>query len=558
MHKIRKHLLPVITVLMTFTLLLAACAAPAPAPASGDDTAASDAASDAPAAKGGDLMIAFPASSEPASLDGHIDPYQPAWLFNSFVADPLVILNNEGEYQPALATAWSSNEEGTSWTFELRDDVIFQDGTPFNAEAVKYNVERILAPETASAQMANDLGPISSVEVVDEFTVQLNYDEPWVTVLDAARRMPLWSPAAAEEYGLADFDKHLVGAGPFILEEWIPNDSIRFVKWEEYGGWNSIMNEPGPAHLDSVTIKFIGEAAVLGSVVSTGDAHIARELPSAYIEDYKDQEGFEFITGYQAGTGLQMVFNTRNAPLNIAEFRQALNYGTDQTAINDLLYDGTYLESYGPVNVVHPCHWDGATEMYGFDPEQAAALLESVGYVDGDGDGIREANGVEGVEDGTPLSLRWSVLHHEEIGEAVQAQWRQLGIDLQVEKVPGPVQLERVNARDFDIIYERQRSPDPMILDMIWNSRWDEPGGWAWTGFANEELDTLVGQLRTVSDNTERCAIAEQAQQIILENAVMLPTLSQPVFYALNANVKEFQLASEGNYFFIHNTYIEE
>lgn len=553
MHK-KQKMYTLATLLVILVLALAACTAPAAPTSSGDEATTSGAS----ATKGGDLVIAFPASSEPASLDGHIDPYQPAWLFDSFVSDPLVILDNNGEYQPALATSWSSNEEGTSWTFELRDDVIFQDGTPFNAEAVKFNIERILDPETASAQMANDLGPVESVEVVDEFTVQINYGEPWVTVLDVARRMPLWSPTAASEYSLADFDKHLVGTGPFTLEEWVPNDRIVFAKWEDYGGWNSIANHEGPAYLDSVTIRFIGESAVLGSVVSTGDAHVARELPSAYIEDYKDQDGYEFITGYQAGTGLQMIFNTRNAPLNILEFRQALNYGTDQTAINDLLYDGTYLESFGPVNVVHPCHWDGAKELYGYDPEKAAELLEAVGYVDTDGDGIREASGVEGVEDGTDLTLRWSVLHHEEIGEAVQAQWRQLGIDLQVEKVPGPVQLERVNARDFDIIYERQRSPDPMILDMIWNSRWDEPGGWAWTGFVNEDLDSLVGQLRSVSDNAARCDLAEQAQQIILENAVMLPTLSQPVFYAMSSKVKDFQLASEGNYFFIHNTYIEE
>ncbi len=539
-----------VIVLSTFVLLLAACVAPA-----ATETAATDAA---PGAKGGDLVIAFPANSEPASLDGQIDPYQPTWLFNSFVADPLVILSKEGTYEPALATAWTSNEDGTSWTFTLRDDVTFQDDTPFNAEAVKYNVERILAPETASAQMANDLGPIASVDVVDEFTVQFNYSEPWVTVLDAARRMPIWSPTAAAQYSLADFDKHLVGTGPFILEEWLINDSIRFTKWEGYGGWNSIANHEGPAYLDSVTIKFIGEAAVLGSVVSTGDATIARELPSAYIEDYKDQDGFVFITGYQAGTGLQMVMNVRNAPLSLLEVRQALNYATDQAAVNELIFDGNYLESFGPLNTVHPCHWDGAMEMYEFDPAKAIELLEGVGYRDEDGDGIREAYGIDGLADGMPLTLRWNTLHHQEIGEAVQAQWREIGVDLQVEVLPGPIQLERVNARDFDLMYERQRSPDPMILDMIWNSRWDEPGGWAWTGYVNEELNALVGQLRTVSDNAARCEIAHQAQQIILENAVMLPTLSQPVFYALNESVKDFELASEGNYFFLHNTYIEE
>ncbi|MCB0046566.1 MAG: hypothetical protein KDD92_14170 [Caldilineaceae bacterium] len=540
-------------VMLVLTLALAACAS-TPAPA------ATESGSDGAAAgeKGGDLVIAFPASSEPASLDGHIDPYQPTWLFDSFVADPLLVQMPDGSYMPALAESWETSEDGLTWTFHLRDNVTFQDGTPFNAEAVKYNIERVRAPETQSAQMANDLGPIASVEVVDEFTVQINYDEIWVTLLDALRRMPIWSPAAAEEAGLANFDKHLVGAGPFLMEEWVPNDRIVFRKWEDYGGWNSIQNHEGPAYLDSVTISFIGEDAVLGSVVSTGAADIARELPTAYIEDYRDQDGYEFITGYQAGTGLQMVINVRNAPLNILEVRQALEYGTDQAAANDLLYDGTYLVSYGPLNVVHPCYWDGVEEMYPYDPEQAKQLLESVGYRDEDGNGIREAHGVPGVEDGTPLTLRWTVLHHEEIGEAIQAQWREIGVDLALELVPGPVQLERVNARDFDLIYERQRSPDPMILDMVWNSRWDEPGGWAWTGFVDATLDETVSQLRTNPDMAARCELAAQAQQIIMENAAVLPTLSQPVFYGLNDGVKDFQLASEGNYFYLHNTYIQD
>ncbi|MCB9139085.1 MAG: hypothetical protein H6642_12125 [Caldilineaceae bacterium] len=540
-------------VMLVLTLALAACAS-TPAPA------ATESGSDGAAAggKGGDLVIAFPASSEPASLDGHIDPYQPTWLFDSFVADPLLVQMPDGSYMPALAESWETSEDGLTWTFHLRDDVTFQDGTPFNAEAVKYNIERVRAPETQSAQMANDLGPIASVEVVDEFTVQINYDEIWVTLLDALRRMPIWSPTAAEEAGLANFDKHLVGAGPFLMEEWAPNDRIVFRKWEDYGGWNSIQNHEGPAYLDSVTISFIGEDAVLGSVVSTGAADIARELPTAYIEDYRDQDGYEFITGYQGGTGLQMVINVRNAPLNILEVRQALEYGTDQAAVNDLLYDGTYLVSYGPLNVVNPCYWDGVEEMYPYDPEQAKQLLESVGYRDEDGDGIREAHGVSGVEDGTPLTLRWTVLHHEEIGEAIQAQWREIGVDLALELVPGPVQLERVNARDFDLIYERQRSPDPLILDMVWNSRWDEPGGWAWTGFVDATLDETVSQLRTNPDMAARCELAAQAQQIIMENAVTLPTLSQPVFYGLNDGVKDFQLAFEGNYFYLHNTYIQD
>ena len=502
------------------------------------------------------LIMAWDASHEPASLDGHIEPYQGAWLIDSFIADPLVILGPDGEFHPALASSWTSSKRADEWTFTLRNDVTFQDGTPFNADALKYNIERILDPATQSAEMAAHIGPIETVEVVDDYTVTLHYRVPWVTALDGFRRAPIWSPTAAKKWGVKEFDRHLVGAGPFTLKEWVPNDHVTLEKWEDYGGWNSISDAPGAARLDRVTIRFIGEGAVLGNVVRTRHAHIAVNLPTAYIDDYRDKEGFRLIKGYQAGTGLAMVMNLRKPPFDNLEFRQALLYGTDQAAANDLLYDGNYLTSYGPLNTVHPCHWDGNADVYPHDPEKARSLLERVGYTDRDGDGMREAHGVAGVPDGTPLSFRWTILHSEEIGEAIQAQWRGLGINLVVEKVPGPVQLERVNARDFELMYERARSPDPLLLDQVWNSAHDVVGGWAWSGFVNAELDDIVGRLRVVPEKEARCELAYQAQKMIMDNALMLPTLSEPVFYAVSEKVAGFQLMSEGQFFFLHNTHL--
>src|SRR5688572_17394093 len=82
-------------------------------------------------AQDGHLTIAFRANQEPASLDGHIDPYQSTWLFNSFVADPLLILDDKGKYQPTLAQSWESTPDGKTWLFKLKQGVKFQDGTPF-------------------------------------------------------------------------------------------------------------------------------------------------------------------------------------------------------------------------------------------------------------------------------------------------------------------------------------------------------------------------------------------------------------------------------------------
>ena len=228
---------------------------------------------------GGSLTIAFRANQEPASLDGHIDPYQSTWLFNSFVADPLLILDDKGKYQPALAESWETAPDGKSWTFKLRSGVKFQDGTPFDAAAVKYNLERIIDPKTASVQLKSDVGPIKSVEVVDPLTVKINYETPWVTLLDALRRTPIWSPIAAEKHGLANFQRNLVGTGPFLFGEWIKNDRMVFKRWPEYGGWNPMSKHKGPAKLDQVTVRFIGENAVLTNVVKQGSAQVGFNLP---------------------------------------------------------------------------------------------------------------------------------------------------------------------------------------------------------------------------------------------------------------------------------------
>src|SRR4029453_16906888 len=95
-------------------------------------------------------------------------------------------------------------------------------------------------PKTASAQLKNDLGPMKTIEIVDPLTIKVTYDTPWVSLLDALRRTPIWSPTAAEKHGLANFQRNQVGAGPFTFVEWVPNDRIVFRRWAEYGGWNAV------------------------------------------------------------------------------------------------------------------------------------------------------------------------------------------------------------------------------------------------------------------------------------------------------------------------------
>ena len=126
--------------------------------------------------------------------------------------------------------------------------------------------------------------------------------------------------------------------------------------------------------------------------------------------------------------------------LNDVRVRQALQFAKDAPAINDTLYDGLYQASDGALNNIHPCYWDGSAKLYPHDPAKAAALLDEAGWLD-DGTGIRKAKGVEGVADGTPLTIRWTTLHHQEIGEVVQAPVSYTHLDVykgQAQGLAGP------------------------------------------------------------------------------------------------------------------------
>ncbi len=323
--------------------------------------------------RGGHLVIAFNGNAEPASLDGQIDPFQSAWLINSLPSDFIAFTHPEtGAIEPFLATGWDIEDEGRTWTFYLRDDVHFQDGERFDAEALKYNFERIKAPETASAQAADELGPIVAMEVVDTYTLRLRYDRPWINLLNAMIRIPIWSPAALAMYPPGEFDHHLVGTGPFKLVEWVPNSHVTFERWDEYNWGPSIKESAGPAYLERVTMRFISENSVRGQIITTGEANMIQDLPSQYVADYRDQPGYELLMGFQAGTGLQFVMNVRKAPLDDLRVRQAIRYAVNAEMINELAHDGLYQIAYGPLTPSHPCVLEELSGAYPTDQARVA------------------------------------------------------------------------------------------------------------------------------------------------------------------------------------------
>ena len=491
-----------------------------------------------PEPSGGDLVIAMDGSSEPALLDGHIDPYAVTYWLNEFMTGELLCLDTDLELKPYLAKDWKVSDDGLSITFYLRDDVTFTDGTPFNAEAVKYNVERILAPETASVLRAQGIEPLDYAEVVDDYTIVMHLKEVNVAFLSAVTDAPIWSPTAAEQYGLGEFADHLTGCGPYMFEENMVRDHVTVVRNPDFKWPSACSGHPTgtPAPLDSVTWKWIGEEAVRGGIIRTGEVNVV-EMPSQYAPDYSGDPDYRLVAGFNAGTGLGYAFNLEKAPFDDIRVRKAIMYAADRETINRKLYGGLYQPTYGPVNQGARCYWEGAKDMYPYDPEKAKELLEEAGWVDSDGDGIRE-------KDGVPLAFSWAALHHPEIGEGLQGQLRDVGIDLEVKMIAGPVQIDMVTNRTFDLIYQRLQSDtgEPSYLHSMFHSSNYGEGGWAWTGFKDDTLDELLDKAIVEPDQDQRCAYYVEAQKIIMENALRLPMLAQARYWVIDNSVRDFRL----------------
>ena len=167
----------------------------------------------------------------PSGIDPHVDASSELGIPLTSVYDTLVYQDLDGTFVPGLAERWEISQDGRAYTFYLRPDVKFHDGTEFDANAVRFNLDRIASPETMSRKAASMLGTYSHTEIVDDHTVRVHFTEPYAPFLDSLSQVYLGmaSPTAVQEWG-AEYQLHQVGTGPFIFQEYVPNDHLTLIR----------------------------------------------------------------------------------------------------------------------------------------------------------------------------------------------------------------------------------------------------------------------------------------------------------------------------------------
>lgn len=466
----------------------------------------------------GDTIV-YGLTLNPSGFDPHIHQSSELGIPFYSVYDTLVYRHPQTqEFVPGLAERWEMAADGLSWTFYLKQNVRFHDGTEFNAAAVAANLDRIMNPDLGSQKARVLLDAYTGYEIVDPYTITLQLSQPYAPLLDALSQVYLGiaSPAALDANTNNSYQWHQVGTGPYKLDEFVPGSLIRLVRNEDYN-WGPVFYAPSDdSSLDTIEFRFYTDPPTRSLALESGQVQLVGELLPT---DAELLAGNVEVTVYQVpvpGTPQQFFFNTRHAPLDTVPVRQALIYGTNRTEIIDAVYQGRSPLAHGPLTSTATYYDPAIEQMYPFNLDQARALLASQGLADTDNDGILEL-------DGEPWKLTvvfgpWNQM--PDVAQLIQSQWRELGIEVELIQAPDfPSLRQRVRDDDYDVISFYDFGVDASILNRFYLSGAVNN----WSGLSDPQLDQTLYEAMRQTNPEARATLYSAAQQHIMEQAIVLP-----------------------------------
>jgi len=534
--------------LMIASLVLAACGGNTSTaePSSVEAPAAQPAEPSAPETEpatvsGGTLSIGIPI--EPETLDPGDAVYVQEQFILISLFDSLLSMAPDGSLHPGLATAWEPNSDFSEFTFTLRQDVTFHDGTPFKADAVKASFDHINSDEILESGGKSLLQDHAYVEtaVVDDYTVTVKFGASYPLFLrDAARQwLSISSPAALEKYG-QDYGRNPVGTGPFKFVQWDAQSQIVVARNPDYNWGPEFSAHQGPALLDRVVFRILPEAATRLTAFETGEILIAGEPPALDAIALADSGQASIQNFAQPGIPAILMINATKAPTDDINVRKAMILAVNQQELAQTAFQSLGLPAY---SVISPTTWaydETAAEMYRYNLEEAGRLLDGAGWVDSNDDGIRE-------KDGETLTIDWpdNPAWSEAFNELLISYLADAGFDVQYRSMDDGAAYEELLAGNYTLVYMYWTRPDPSPLRYLFHSE-NVNGGGAWTNFVDADLDAALADADTNTDENAREADYIKAQQIIMENALVIPMFTVNTTYLTSPSVQGFTFDLEG------------
>lgn len=478
-------------------------------------------------------------TAEAPSLDPHQATAAPSVYVYANIFDTLVEQDRDLSLKPSLAERWEQVDP-TTWRFHLRRGVTFHDGTPFNAQAVKFTFDRVL-DEQAPARGLSMAGPISGAKVIDDYTVEISTPKPYGPFLHSMSQVfnfGIVSPASVEKYG-ADVGRNPVGTGPFAFESWQQNNQIVLKRNESYWG-----EEP---KIDRLVFRVIPEASAQLIALGTGEISGIVSPDSNILPRLRSDEN---VTVYEV-PGIRMLylgFNTKRPVFEDVRVRQAFNHAINTRAIAEQVLRGTAVPAKGylPEGVF------GYADVgsYAYDPEAARRLLAEAGWTAGS-DGMLQ-------KDGNPLTINfWGYTGRDPssrlIGEVVQSDLQKIGISVNL-RIWEYAQLSTAIWKEHP-----QEGPVATEYDMFmlgWGTITGDadftlygtvsdisipPEGLNGTFWAPKPYMELLDKARFGTEPAERETAYRQAQEMLHENAIWVPLVVLNQVVVLRKEVEGYE-----------------
>ncbi len=482
-------------------------------------------------------------------LDPHITDSQAAGIVFRQIFDTLVYRDPAThEFVPGLATDWQMTPDGLQYTFELRQGLIFHDGSAFDAAAVAANIERIYSADLSATYARSLLGPLTQYEILGAYSLQLTLASPFPPLLDSLAQpfLGIASPTALESYNNLRHQFHLAGTGPFRLTEYLPGERAVLRRFEGYRVNPAIYTERAGEEFDRVEFLFTRGDDLDALAALDEQLDVIDNVSPAAAQNLAGNSRVQLLPNEIPGTTAQFLFNTRREHVDRREVRLALLLATNRVAIIDQVYFNFSPLAWAPLSESTGFSHTGYVNRYAFDLDAAQELLTAAGYADSDGDGILE-------REGAPLSLSvvvppWGGL--PAVASMLQRQWRAIGVGLRIEPAPGASRLTSlIQEGQHDLLPVERYGIDPQLLNAVFL----DSGEYAGSRAPDTELNDLLLDTAQLVDPELRRSRVYDAQARIMDTVLILPVREAVRLIAARADLNNLRFDAYGTYPLLHN-----
>jgi peptide/nickel transport system substrate-binding protein len=468
---------------------------------------------------GGTLRVAWEADL--TGLDPHLSPGIQAWHVEGNLFNSLLTIDAQLNYVPDLAESWDVLEDGKVYVFHLRQGVTFHDGTAFDAEAVRWNYQRIMDPEEKAFDTPF-YSMVETVEALDAHTVKFTLKHPSMTLLPvmAANRTGFlqMSPASYQRWGKEEVRLHPVGTGPFKLARWDQNQIIVLEKNPHYF-------KPGLPYLDRIELRIMKEGVTRVTALRTGEVDFANAVPREYVERMAKDTQVRMLRGRETQR-ITIAFNQKKLPFTDVRVRRAvLGYGIDRQAIvkTALLGQAQPLWSFVPSGSRD--HLDFG-EQFPYDPDKAKTLLKEAGY-----------------DEKHPL--RYTIMTHNAeaalptVATIMKTQLAKIGVEVTVEVIDRPIFLRRLTTdRDWDQSVNLAAAAwDPYTISWVMDTR----AGLNVFNHTDKQVDALIDRMKEAATEEAYRQAGHDFQRYVAEHMIVTSIASIPFLQAARTSVKGYE-----------------